>query len=399
MKVLVYPHDLAIGGSQINAIDLAAKVRDFGHEVLVYGVEGPLTAYIAEKGLRFVAADASQVRPAPSRVVQLMRLCRRERVDLIHGYEWPPCLDAYYGTCAVSPVVQLCTVLSMTVSPLVPDTVPLLMGTEELAAAARAARRPGGAWVDVFEPPIDTDLDVPQDAADGRRQYGLSRDEIAIVTVSRLSIDLKLDALVDAIDAAAVLAPDWPIRLIMVGQGDAEVQLRERAAEVNAALGREVVTLPGPTLDPRPAYAAADIVVGMGSSALRAMAHERPVVVQGEGGWSLPCEPSTLPTFLWQGFYGQGSGGSGGDALADHLRPLVASADRRRAVGEWSRTVVTSRFSLSSGAARLEGMYDRLVSEPLRSPLTTTVRTAGTVDGAGVRQRVEAAPSTPAAFT
>ena len=42
MKVLVYPHDLQIGGSQINAIDLAAEVAEHGHEAVVYAIDGPL---------------------------------------------------------------------------------------------------------------------------------------------------------------------------------------------------------------------------------------------------------------------------------------------------------------------------------------------------------------------
>ena len=33
MKVLVYPHTMEIGGSQLNAIEIAAAVRDRGHDV------------------------------------------------------------------------------------------------------------------------------------------------------------------------------------------------------------------------------------------------------------------------------------------------------------------------------------------------------------------------------
>lgn len=57
MRLLVCPHDLAIGGSQINAIDLAAGAASAGHDVIVYGIPGPLTGYIAEKGLRFIPAN------------------------------------------------------------------------------------------------------------------------------------------------------------------------------------------------------------------------------------------------------------------------------------------------------------------------------------------------------
>jgi hypothetical protein len=97
LRVLVYPHELTIGGSQINAIDLAAGVAAAGHDVIIYGIPGPLVDYIEERGLRFLPARRLKYRPAPSRIAQLATIALREKVDLIHAYEWPPCLDAYYG--------------------------------------------------------------------------------------------------------------------------------------------------------------------------------------------------------------------------------------------------------------------------------------------------------------
>jgi len=94
VRIVVYPHDLAVGGSQINAIDLGAAVRDLGHDVFVYGLPGPLIDHVADRGLPFIAAPAMQYRPAPQRIAHLLAVSRRERIDVIHGYEWPPCLDA-----------------------------------------------------------------------------------------------------------------------------------------------------------------------------------------------------------------------------------------------------------------------------------------------------------------
>ena len=42
MKVLIYPHDLGMGGSQLNAIELAARVRDLGAETMIFGRPGVL---------------------------------------------------------------------------------------------------------------------------------------------------------------------------------------------------------------------------------------------------------------------------------------------------------------------------------------------------------------------
>lgn len=359
MKIVVYPHELIIGGSPINAIDLAATVAGRGHEVVVYGKPGPLNDYIDAKGLRFVAARPLRYRPGPSRIVQLARFARQESIDLIHAYEWPPTLDAYFGAHVVGGVPLLCTVLSMSLTGLVPDSVPLVTGTRELEAQARAERR---GPVYLLEPPIDTDHDRPGlDGSAFRAEHGVEAGELLLVSVSRLSIDLKLDALVRAIDAAGRLARQLPVRLVVVGTGEAADQLARRAVRVNEGAGREVVTMAGPTLDPRPAYAAADVVLGMGSSALRAMAHGKPVVVQGERGFSLPCRPDTLERFSWQGFYGIGGASSdSGAILVDQLAAILGDARTREALGSFGRRTVVERYSLTGAAERLLAMYEQV---------------------------------------
>lgn len=360
MKILVYPHELAIGGSQLNAIDLAAEVAGRGHEVIVYGVPGPLTDYIAGKGLRFVAAHPLKYRPAPTRMWQLDRLVRRERIDLIHAYEWPPCLDAYYGAHLLRRVPLVCTVLSMSLVPLVPDSIPLVMGTRELQELARAGRTEP---VRLLEPPVDTGCDHPGiDGSAFRAEHGVTAEDLLVVIVSRLSIDLKLDSLVRAVDAAGALAERFPIRLVIVGSGEAAEQLGQRADRVNAAAGREVVTLAGPTLEPRPAYAAADVVLGMGSSALRAMAFAKPLVVQGQAGFSLVLEPSTIDAFAWQGFYGIGDGAPGHALLASQLQGLLEDAQRRVDLGQFGRRTVLERYSLDRAATDLLSLYHEVAA-------------------------------------
>jgi len=361
MRILVYPNNIGtIGGSQINAIDLAATMADAGHDVLVYGVDGILTPYITEKGLPFLPARELRYRPAISRIAQLLKVTRQKKIDIIHAYEWPACLDAYFGAHLLGRVPLLCTVLSMDVPPLVPKSVPLVLGTEQLGDRARRSRD----HVSVVEPPIDVEGDHPGiDGSEFRSAHQVAEDEILIVTVSRLSIELKLDALMNAIDAADLLAKSHKVRLLIVGDGEARDQLDERATRVNEHHGREVVTLAGPTMNPGPAYAAADVVVGMGSSALRALSIGKPVVVQGEEGFSLPFRPEDLDTFLWQGFWGIGNGDDGAQRLADHLLPLVIDSELRSSLGVYGRDVVVERFSISRAATRIEELYTQTIRE------------------------------------
>lgn len=375
MRLLVAPHDLGIGGSQINAIDLAAGAAEAGHDVIVYGRPGPLVERIESYGLDFVAARPLRYRPAPSRIAQLARLARRRRLDLIHAYEWPPCLDAYYGAHLRGGVPLLCTVLSMSVSPYVPASVPLVMGTEALAEeAARHHRAP--VWA--LEPPVDTEADSP--AVDGtplRRRLGLAESDPLVVTVSRLSLELKLDALVEAIDAVDALAAELPLTLLMVGDGPAAAALRARAARVNRRHGREVVRFAGALADPRPAYAAADLVLGMGGSSLRALAAAKPVIVQGEAGFSKTFAPASREYFLRHGFWGVGDGASNANRLADQVRDLLGDRERRIALGEFGRETVVERFSLARAARLQTGIYETILAAGAAGRLAEAAAAAG----------------------
>jgi glycosyltransferase involved in cell wall biosynthesis len=360
MRLLVAPHDLGIGGSQINAIDLAAGAAEAGHDVIVYGKPGPLVDYIKSRGLEFVPARELRYRPAPSRIAQLAALARQRRLDLIHGYEWPPCLDAYFGAHLGGGVPLLCTVLSMWASPLVPPSIPLIMGTEALADEARQTH-----WARVWalEPPIDTIADAPTiDGAGLREEFGIGADELLVVSVSRLALELKLDALVDAIDATDLIAGEVPVTLLLVGDGPAAASLRARAEQVNRRWRREVVKLAGARLDPRPAYAAADLVVGMGSSALRAMAIAKPVVVQGEGGFSRVFERSSYDYFLRQGFWGVGDGSANAGRLARQMLELLINPERRAALSDYGRATVVERFSLRRAVEIQLDIYERVAA-------------------------------------
>jgi hypothetical protein len=83
----------------------------------------------------------------------------------------------------------------------------------------------------------------------------------------------------------------------------------------------------------------------------------KPVVVQGEAGFSLPFRPDTLATFLWQGFWGIGDGAWGSERLADHLEALARDSTLRARLGDYGRKIVVERFSLRRAADIMEGIY------------------------------------------
>lgn len=381
MKLLVCAHRLEIGGTQTNAIELAAALRDrHGYDVVLFATPGPLRQRVEELGLRLLPAPDAAVHPSPARIRALRAAVRQERPDLLHAWDWWQCLDAYYGIHLPLRVPLLVTDMMMDLTRLLPKAVPTTFGIPVLVEQARAA---GRRWVELLLPPVAVDHNAPGAvavAADAFRQrYALKADDITLVTVSRLSHWMKADSLHRSLAAVRCLGRELPLRLLIVGDGLARAELARQAQQINAELGRAAVTLTGMLVDPRPAYAAADIVIGMGGSALRAMAFGKPVIVVGEQGFALPFDASTAATFYYQGLYGRGDGDPANASLQSAIRTLASQPGQHPALGQYARQFVLRHYALETVSARLAGFCERAVNETIPWPVAALdgLRTAG----------------------
>lgn len=384
MRILVYPHDLGIGGSQLNAIDIAHEIGRRGHEVLVYGQPGPLTSHVAQRGLEFVESPDAGRRPTRDIVQDLARIIDDREIDIAHAYEWPPGLECYLACRGHSRARVVTTVMSMSVAPFLPHGMPLVVGTEQIAQRERShGRHP----VSVIEPPVDVQANRPMgspELLDLRGRWGLRDDRPTVVCVTRLARQLKLEGLLSTIDAIEALHADRPAQLLIVGDGDARLEVEARAAKANRALGHRAVVLTGELADPRPAYEVADVCIAMGGSALRSMAFAKPLIVQGEGGFFRLLTPSTLPDFLWTGWYGHGNGGEDPvSRLGEILGGLLADAGQRRELGRFGRSIVEERFSLTAAASRQLEVYESALDASRGGPRRAADELAATARFAG----------------
>lgn len=387
MRVLVYPHLMSIGGSQLNAIECAAAIRDRGHQVTVFGETGPLVEHVRALALPFVEAPPAPRRPAPAVMGALRRIVRAERIDVVHAYEWPPALEAFYAMGLHPVAAPLCTVMSMAVAPFLPDSMPLLVGTRQLQEHARAER---SGLVGLLEPPIDTDANRPDGSGSRfKEDWGIPEEAATIVCVSRLAHELKLEGLLRSIRAAGSLAAGRDVRLVIVGDGPAREQVAAQATATNRESGQRTVVLTGALTDPRPAYDAADVILGMGGSILRGMAFGKPAICLGERGFARIVSAESIDEFLWQGFYGVGENRTGDEPLRELLAGLLAAPGRRAELGRYARSLVVDRFSLAAAGTRLEAFYEqvRASRSDRRSVATDAAVTARGLLGYKVTQR------------
>ena len=214
----------------------------------------------------------------------------------------------------------------------------------------------------MVQSPVDTERDS-MEAHFAR--YRTEPDQILAVCISRLVVPFKKQGLDDAIRGVFVLAEQYPLRLHIVGDGPLRAVLAGIAYEGNTRAGRPVVTFAGAVSDPRPYYAAADVVLGVGGAALRGMAFEKPTIILGRRGFAQTVSPDNVDEMTERGFFGVGDGAEDAGQLIESLGALASDPGLRRGVGEWSRKVVEERFGLRAASLQVLAEYEAARANPL----------------------------------
>ncbi|MGB5758706.1 MAG: glycosyltransferase family 4 protein, partial [Acidimicrobiales bacterium] len=358
MRIATGLHSPQLGGSQIATIDLASRLRRRGHQVEMFVIDQEFKTSalpLAEK-----AGFDVEILPAESNLAdqaaQIRSFVQRHDAQVAHVYHEHHWLGALVAL-ALRPMAGRSAVVTnwmMENHRWIPPYAPLIVGFESIRDEAQRLQR-GPVWL--IEPPVDLDLDRldEEQGAAFRAEHGFTDDHLLAVMATRIDRDMKLDSILRSI-AAVELVADPGLRFVLVGDGDSMDTVRRRAELANERLGHAAVHLTGALHDPRPAYSAADMVLGMGGSAIRALAFAKPVIVEGAGSFSKVFEPSSLPYFLREGFYGHAGGDEAGELLADQIRTLL-DPQRRAELGAFGLVTVQERFSLEVMTDRLEEVY------------------------------------------
>lgn len=362
-RILVQINSLALGGTQINAVDLAAAVTEYGYDSILIGPtdtlpQGPSLFDIADdRGVELEAFDRPRSTVAGARA--MARLAHKHRADLVHVYGSWTSRPAWWGPCLFGRRPLMLTVYEMAVDPLTPQNTGLIIGTKYLEEDLSA--RPGG--VDLISPPVDVERDDSRRVSGGDfvDHLGLRPDNLRVVMVTRLDEDMKAAGVHYAIQAIGAIT-NPVVDLIIVGTGDAEERLRGLAEQINKRERRRAVVLAGPMADPRPAYAAADVMIGMGGSAARSLSFSKPLVVAGEAGWFKTFSPRTAAQLFRNSFWSPESMPDPVGALVQSLRPLLENHRRRAELGSFGREFAEQNFGLPAMAKRLARSYDAAMS-------------------------------------
>ena len=356
-RVLVQVNSLALGGTQINAVDTAWALREHGFESTLVG---PRDTLPTGDSLFDVAADRNVPlaiidRPTTTRggAHDLARLAAAAGADLVHVYGASTFRAAYWGPCRLGRRPLVMTVYEMAVPPTTYRAPHLIVGTGYLVDDLQGRR----GQVALVSPPVDLDRDAPGSAdAQGFVASLGAGDGLRVVVVSRLDDLMKATGIEHAMQAIAQI-PSQTLTLVVVGTGPAEARLRDLAEQINSRMGRRAVVMTGAMADPRAAYDCADVVIGMGGSAARGLAFGKPLVVAGEFGYFRAFGPDSAAALYRNSFWSDESSRDPVGELRRELEPLLRDGATRRRLGAFGRTFAEQNFGLGPMAARVAATY------------------------------------------
>jgi glycosyltransferase involved in cell wall biosynthesis len=363
VKVLVVSNVPVLGGSPLVAIDLARALAARGHEPIFAVAPGPTDERARAEGLTTVALPAPGV-PAAELRRAVLALWRRHRPALIHAYEPPP-IDAAWSVSARTGVPVIGSMLGVPrLARRLPREVPVLVGGRSSLARSLAATRPGPVWAQPL--PVDVERDRPWDVAArarAREQLGLPGSAVVVAAVARHEGREVLAGIEATIRAVGRLG-DADVHVLLAGDGPARRQVEGLATECCAHRAHVV----GVLTDPRPAYAAAEVLVGRGTTVARAMAHGVAAIVQDEAAHPCLLDASTLPYYRAEEFVSVPDAAVHGDpvdTLTAQLGRLARDADERTRLGALGRQLICETRSLEALAPELEAVYEQVVAEPV----------------------------------
>jgi glycosyltransferase involved in cell wall biosynthesis len=378
--VLVQLNHLGLRGTEINAVDFACAVKKYGYDSVLIAPsdtrpDGPsLFDFAAERGVRLEAVPRSETVRDGARMLRAM--AREVGADIMHVYGPWAARSAYLGPCAFGRMPLVLTDYEMALSPDTFSGPHLIVGTGYLLDEQQGRFGP----TEMISPPVDLERDS-RDAVSGaafRREFGIPSDQLAAVLVSRIDTTMKAKGIETAIRAMGELRRG-DVTLIIVGTGDAESRLRAISDEINEHSGRRAVVFAGPRSDPREAYAAADIALGMGGSAARALAFGTPLIVLGERGWNTTVDSHNIAEIYRNSFWSNAEMEAPVAALAARIAELAGDPERRADLAQLGKAFAEANFGLEAMAKRLAHYYDTAADYGLRRWLYDVHFEAGAV--------------------
>lgn len=374
MRILMVTMSMGLGGAETHILELSKGLKAMGHDVLLCSNGGVYVKELEEAGIRHYQAPLHiRTRASLSEGWQVLsRILKTERPDIVHAHARIPALlcselcrrhhipfvtTAHYNFRTSGLLKHLTRWGERTIA-VSEDLKHYLMDNYSIPEN----------HITVTVNGIATDKFSPQaDAGNLYEEFNLPRDGQYVCTVSRMDANACRAAEILIEGAKTPCRRNPKLYVIIVGQGGRFEELKEKAEQVNAIVGRRCVIMTGGRTDISHFTALCDVFVGVSRSALEAMACEKPTILAGNQGYLGLYTEAVLPQCIATNFTCRGIDYPSPSAVWDSVVPLLEGRTPEgitmEEIRKQSRSIILSNYSVDRMARDCEGVYLEILKE------------------------------------
>ncbi len=365
-KILMTTMGLNIGGAETHIVELSKELKKRGYDVMVASNGGVYVDELVQAGIKHfdVPLNTRNIGKMRQSLKLLKKIIKDEKVDIVHSHARIPgfvtgilhrSMNFTFVTSAhwvfnTAHGLKYLTNWGQKVIAVSEDIKQYLMYNYNTPESNIYVTING----------IDTDKFSPKiSGRDIISEFGLDESRPIVSYVSRMDEDRAMVA-EQLIDSAVKLDSKVSgIQLLIAGGGNVFERLKSKADAVNNRLGRQCIVMTGARTDINKIVAAGDIFVGVSRAALEAMAAEKPVIVAGNEGYIGIFAEDKLKTAQENNFCCRGCEMSTNELLIRDVTALInASAEEKKKLGEYGRSVIFEYYSVSKMADDCIRAYD-----------------------------------------
>jgi glycosyltransferase involved in cell wall biosynthesis len=369
-RALLFTDSFRLGGTERQFVRFVRGIDRNLYDVRIGCLQrsGPLLCEVESLGVSIVEfpIDSLYNFKTAKLFVQLARLLRRERIQIVHAFDFYTSIFAVPAArLARVPVVlasrrELLNLRTPWQQRAIRVACNLATGVVVNSSAVgddMAGRKSGSrGQIEVLPNCIDLEEFEPKlSAGEIRRELGLSPRSILIGTLGNLRPEKDLETFLLA--ARRILDANPSAEFLVIGDGPAANKLKALAGDLRLS---ESVRFLGERPDVPDLLAALDILVmtsyteSFPNAILEAMAVGKPVVATNVGG---------IPEVVEEGQTGFLVSPRDPKALADRVISLCRDSARRLQMGRAARARVENNYTVQAVATKLEEIYARSLRE------------------------------------
>ncbi len=334
------------GGSQRTTRTIARALTDAGHYVLVGCPPGAFSESLIDAGIPTTAIDATAWlggrlhQAGAANAARTVALCRRERIDVIHTFQ--------YGSHLLARVVA---------GALEVGAVHTVIGP--LSPGQRFASGPMMAISEAFR---DDAIAVGADA----HQVVVAPQQLDLTHFGEPlpPAEDPVVALIGRLDGHLAHAAEHFLRAVPLVQCEARFVVAGDGEHLDRLRGATGVRFLGHVRDIRSVHRTARVVIGVGLSIVEAMAAGIPCINLAPVGCGGIVGPQTVAEMARHNMSGRHATSSEPAVLAATIDRLLSDGPERQRLAQWGPGWVRGRYDVLAGVPEFERAYAAAVAQP-----------------------------------